>query len=153
MRRADRKESTCYPPSPRGKSTAYTDEQREQLRRGLLQVSDDIVSQFKIDDHWRTPANVNLTIFLRSDIFAFIQPTAPEQDKLPIQRIIWDDPEVLKRLIDHRLEFGSISSEAAGAIWDKLFPTEVVGIPAWVFVINTVLPRAQRYCLSNERSC
>ena len=35
MRRADRKESTCCPPSPRGKSTAYTDEQREQLRRGL----------------------------------------------------------------------------------------------------------------------
>ena len=112
-----------------------------ELLWGLLQVSDDIVSQFKIDDHWRTPANVNLTIFLRSDIFAFIQPTAPEQDKLPIQRIIWDDPEVLKRLIDHRLEFGGISSEAAGAIWDKLFPTEVVGIPAWVFVINTVLPR------------
>ena len=112
-----------------------------ELLWGLLQVSDDIVSQFQIDDHWRTAANVNLTIFLRSDIFAFIQPTAPEQDKLPIQRIIWDDPEVLKRLINHRLEFGSRSSEAAGAIWDKLFPTEVVGISAWDFVTNTVLPR------------
>ena len=31
-----------------------------ELLWGLLQVSDDIVSQFKIEDHWRTPANVNL---------------------------------------------------------------------------------------------
>ena len=112
-----------------------------ELLWGLLQASDDIVSEFRIDDHWRTAANLNLTIFLRSDIFAFIQPTAPEQDKLPIQRIIWDDPEVLKRLIDLRLEFGGTGSDDSTVIWDRLFPSEVVGISTWDFVISTVLPR------------
>ena len=112
-----------------------------ELLWGLLQVLGDIATEFRIDDHWRSAANVNLTLFLRSDIFAFIQPTAPEQDKLPIQRIIWDDPDVLKRLIDQRLEFGGPGLDAPDAIWDRLFPSEVVGIPAWQFVINTVLPR------------
>ena len=112
-----------------------------ELLWGLLQVLDDVVSQFRISDHWRTAANLHLTVFLRSDIFAFIQPTAPEQDKLPIQRIVWDDPEVLKRLIDQRLEFGSPKTGSAGAIWERLFPSEVVGIPTWQFVIDTVLPR------------
>ena len=44
-----------------------------ELLWGLLQVSVDIVWQFQIDDHWRTAANVNLTIFLTRDIFALIR--------------------------------------------------------------------------------
>ena len=112
-----------------------------ELLWGLLQVSDDIVDQFRIADHWRTAANVHLTVFLRSDIFAFIQPTAPEQDKLPIQRIIWDDPQVLKRLIDQRLEFGGTGSADPQDVWGQLFPQEVVGYNPWEFVVNTVLPR------------
>ena len=108
---------------------------------GLLQVADDIVSEFRVSDHWRTAANVNLSVFLRSDIFAFIQPTAPEQDKLPIQRIIWDEPEVLKRLIDQRIEFGGNNTNNPQAVWERLFPTEVVGRPTWDFLIETVLPR------------
>ena len=112
-----------------------------ELLWGLLQVSDDIVDQFRIADHWRTAANVHLTVFLRSDIFAFIQPKAPEQDKLPIQRIIWDDPQVLKRLIDQRLEFGGTGSADPQDVWGQLFPQEVVGYNPWEFVVNTVLPR------------
>ena len=92
-------------------------------------------------DHWREAANVNLTVFLRSDIFAFIQPTAPEQDKLPIQRITWDEPEILKRLIDQRIEFGGRNASDPSTVWEQLFPSDVVGSPAWDFVIKTVLPR------------
>ena len=112
-----------------------------ELLWGLLQVSDDIVTEFQRADHWREAANINLTVFLRSDIFAFIQPTAPEQDKLPIQRITWDEPEVLKRLIDQRIEFGGRSTNDPKTVWDQLFPSEVVGYPTWEFVIKTVLPR------------
>ena len=108
---------------------------------GLLQVSDDIVSEFRVSDHWRASANVNVSIFLRSDIFAFIQPTAPEQDKLPIQRIIWDDPDVLRRLIDQRIEFGGTNTDDPQIVWERLFPNEVVGRPTWDFLIETVLPR------------
>ena len=112
-----------------------------ELLWGLLLVADEVVAQFRIEDHWRVSANVHLTIFLRSDIFALIQPTAPEQDKLPIQRIVWDDPEVLRRLIDQRIEFGGARTYDAQKVWDQFFPSDVMGSTAWEFVINTTLPR------------
>ena len=112
-----------------------------ELLWGLLQVSTDIAAEFNIADHWRIPVNLSLTVFLRSDIFAFILPTAPEQDKLPIQRITWTDSEVLKRLVDLRLEFGVESSDDAATIWGKLFCQEVAGHEVWDFVTRNVLPR------------
>ena len=108
---------------------------------GLLEVSGDIVSAFQIENYRRRAVNVSLTVFLRSDIFALIQPTALEQDKLPIQRIIWDDQEVLKRLVELRLQFGVSNAEVGSVIWQKYFPSQVVNIAAWDFVIGTVLPR------------
>ena len=112
-----------------------------QLLWGLLQVATDIVPEFGKQDHWRNAVKVYMTIFLRSDIFAVIQPKAPEQDKLPIQRIVWDDREVLKRLIDARFEFGSPTRDTADQTWNHLFPQEVVGLTPWNFVIDSVLPR------------
>ncbi len=108
---------------------------------GLLEVSGDIVSQLKIENYRRKAVNASLTIFLRSDIFALIQPTALEQDKLPIQRIVWDDEEVLKRLVDMRLQFGVNNTETGDVVWQRFFPAEMVGIGTWDFVTNTVLPR------------
>ena len=116
-------------------------EQLSELLWGLLQVSDDITAEFGKQDSWRASVNVNLTVFLRSDIFSFIQPTASEQDKLPILRIVWDDPSMLKRLINLRLEFGSGALADASTIWDRLFPVEVAGKPTWNFALDTVLPR------------
>ena len=116
-------------------------EHLSQLLWGLLQVADDIVTEFQKEDHWRRSVGVNLTIFLRSDIFAFIQPTAAEQDKLPIQRIIWEHPNVLKNLIDARLVYGNSNPDSAATTWARLFPAEVVGLPTWDFVTSTILPR------------
>ena len=98
-----------------------------QLLWGLLLLSNDLVPEFMKSDSWRRPVNVYLTVFLRSDIFAAIQPKAPEQDKLPLQRIVWDDREVMKRLIDSRFEFGSSTKDSAEQSWRHLFPTEIVG--------------------------
>ena len=108
---------------------------------GLLRVSDDIVEEFQIDDYWRTSANLYLTVFLRSDIFSVIQPTAREQDKLPIERITWQDPETLRRVLDLRLAFGTPNVDSSSAVWERLFPDQVVGISAWDFIASTVLPR------------
>ena len=112
-----------------------------ELLWGLLQVTDDIASEFRIEDFWRKAANVKLTVFIRSDIFALVQPTAPEQDKLPIQRIIWEDPDILKRIVDLRFQFGAAYNFDPDYIWEQLFPDEVVGLPIWEFVNGTVLPR------------
>ena len=112
-----------------------------KLLLGLLQVSNDIVLEFQKKDHWREPVSVFLTVFLRSDIFSVIQPRAPEQDKLPIQRIVWGDSEVLKRVIDFRLEHGNARGMTAQETWTQLFPREVVGKVPWEFVVDSVLPR------------
>lgn len=112
-----------------------------QLLWGLLLLSNDLVPEFMKSDSWRRPVNVYLTVFLRSDIFAAIQPKAPEQDKLPLQRIVWDDREVMKRLIDSRFEFGSSTKDSAEQSWRHLFPTEIVGKTPWDFVFDSVLPR------------
>ena len=95
-----------------------------ELLWGLLLVSNDIVADFLKQDHWRTAVEVNLTVFLRSDIFAYIQPTAAEQDKLPIQRIIWDDPQMLRQIIDQRLLNDAPIGQDAPKIWSQIFPPE-----------------------------
>ncbi len=112
-----------------------------ELLWGLLQVTGDIATEFRIEDYWRKAANVNLTVFLRSDIFALVQPAAPEQDKLPIQRIVWEDPEVLRRLINLRFQFGAGYEADPDTIWERLFPNDVVGLSPWEFIVSTVLPR------------
>ena len=108
---------------------------------GLLQVSEDIVSDFGIADHRRKPVTLYLTVFLRSDIFAAIQPQAFEQDKLPIQRITWNDAETLRRLVDLRIQFGLPSGDTAQNVWARLFPEEVVGRSVRGFIDDTALQR------------
>ena len=48
-----------------------------------------------------------MTVLLRSDIFAFIQHLMPEQDKLPIVRVTWDDRELLLRMLEERMLHGA----------------------------------------------
>lgn len=112
-----------------------------ELILGLLNVADDISDEFQHQDHWRKRVNVSVTVFLRSDIFALIQPLAAEQDKLPLQRLVWDDPEVLLRVLNERIQHAMPKNVDAEAIWKQLFPTEVVGVPTSEFITRTVLPR------------
>ena len=99
-----------------------------ELIWGLLQVAEDIAPEFQHEDYWRKPVDASVTVFLRSDIFAFIQPLAAEQDKLPIQRIVWDEPALLMRLLNLRLEHSIPKNYSADDVWSTLFPREVVGM-------------------------
>ena len=112
-----------------------------QLLWGLLQVGDDIVSEFEKEDSRRSPVNLTLTIFLRSDIFAVIRPSAAEQDKLPIQHMTWSDPGMLRRLVDLRLAHPFARNHKIADIWQKLFPSEIEGKSPWRFIRTTALPR------------
>jgi len=112
-----------------------------ELLWGLLEVVENIADDFQHEDFYRKRMNVSLTIFLRSDIFAFIQPKAAEQDKLPIQRIEWDDSELLLRVIDQRLLHSAPKKYNADSIWAQIFPKEVVGLPIKTFIIQTIISR------------
>ena len=51
------------------------------------------------------PVDFSLTVFLRSDIFSHIQDQSGEKDKLEFARILWEDPELLMRVVNERLTF------------------------------------------------
>src|SRR5207253_940189 len=93
------------------------------------------------EDAWRARVNLSVIIFLRSDIFAYIQSLAVEQDKLPLHRIVWSDEEILLRVVEQRLAHGLPTNFAIADVWRTLFPEEVVGLPTSKFITSTTLRR------------
>jgi len=110
------------------------------LLLGLLRVTKAIVDDFASSD-LRQAVRITLTILLRSDIFSHLEPLATERDKWPLQRIGWNDPALLLRVIDERLEHGGISKVSAEDVWENLFESTVVGVPVRDFIIRYTLPR------------
>ena len=108
---------------------------------GLLGVVQYIPSDFRRSSSKVEPVNATVTVLLRSDIFAFIQPLIPEQDKLPIVRVTWDDEELLLRVLEERMLHGAPRARVAADVWAGLFPTEVAGLTCPKFILRTVLPR------------
>ena len=73
-----------------------------ELIGGLLGVVQYIPNDFRRSSSRVKPVNARVTLLLRSDIFAFIQHLIPEQDKLPIVRVTWDDQELLLRVLEDK---------------------------------------------------
>jgi len=112
-----------------------------ELLNGLIRVAGEIPEQFGHHDSRRKRVNLTITVFIRSDIFAFVQPLATEEDKLPIQRVVWDDPELLLKLVYQRLEYAAPAGLEGKEIWARVFPDKVVGVSAWEFITRTVLQK------------
>ena len=87
------------------------------------------------------PIATKIAILLRSDIFAHIQHLIPEQDKLPIVRVTWNDHGLLLRVLEERMLYGAPNTQTAEDIWKMLFPGEVVGVSSQQFILRTVLSR------------
>ncbi len=119
---------------------AHEVEHLSALLSGLLRVGNNIIDDFQSSYHRRDPVDVSIIIFLRSDIYAHVQPLTVEQDKLPLSRIVWDDNELLIKVIDERLEHAA-KHFPADTIWQRLFPQEVVGMPTQDWIIYHSLPR------------
>ena len=107
---------------------------------GLLNVAREITKEFAKKDHWRKPVNVSITIFLRSDIFERVMKNAREPDKISCDKLHWEDPEVLIRIIEERL---SASREIAdpGHIWEEVFCPTVKNESSRKYILDVVLPR------------
>jgi hypothetical protein len=119
---------------------AHEVERLSELLSGLLRVGSNIINDFRSSSHWRTSVPVSITIFIRSDIFAHVQPLAIEQDKLPIRRISWADPELLMKVINQRLQHGA-ENFGAERIWQDLFPREVAGMRTQEWIVSNCMPR------------
>ena len=112
-----------------------------ELIAGLLGVAQFIPDDFKRSDDRVRPVEVNITVLLRSDIFAFIQHQLLEQDKLPIVQVIWNDEELLLRVLEERMLFDAPRERTASEVWVGIFPESVVGVTCQEFILRTVLPR------------
>lgn len=84
--------------------------------------------------------NVKMTIFLRSDIYSIMQEYAREKDKLVVQKIEWDNAEMLGRVLDKRITFASGIASPVDA-WREFFKTKNDGEDIKEFVITHTRPR------------
>ena len=108
---------------------------------GLLRAVGDIRRDFSRGDYWREPVSLTLTVFLRSDIFAHLMNTAREPDKISYCRLLWDDAEMLLRVIDQRLMAARGHEGDPLAVWREMFCSDVRGIPVRDYLVQRTLPR------------
>ena len=112
-----------------------------ELIRGLLNVVQDIPRDLGRSTHGLQPVATQVTVLLRSDIFAFVQPLMAEQDKLPIERVVWNERDLLIRVLNQRLLQNAPNQMTEGDVWQQLFPDDVVGVSPIEFILRTTLPR------------
>ena len=66
---------------------------------------------------------------------------AREPDKLNPTRLIWDDQELLFRIIEERYVSSHGSSVKPSELWDRYFSTKVRGIEIKDYIVKRILPR------------
>jgi hypothetical protein len=112
-----------------------------ELLFGLLSVSVRVAEEFAKEGHWRDPVNLSLTLFLRSDIYSAMIRFARERDKLPIRRMTWEDPELLRRVLEERFVKSGADVVLPDQIWERYFPELVRNTPVRDYLSDAVLPR------------
>ena len=65
----------------------------------------------------------------------------PEHDKLPIQRVVWNDTELLRRVLVQRLMQSAPTAMSEVDVWEHVFPEDIVGRSATDFIFDSVLRR------------
>lgn len=103
---------------------------------GLLDVVENIIRDFSKDSSWDKKVSISLILFLREDIFSVMKKYAPEADKLPIKMIIWNDSELLLRIIEERMKRDGIID-----IWSEFFCDSVDGMKTKEYLISRILPK------------
>jgi hypothetical protein len=108
---------------------------------GLFSASNQLLNDFSRADSRRKAVNVTAAIFLRSDIFNRIIEVAREPDKIAVTRLMWDDPELLRQVIESRYLAAHPEAVNGAEIWEKYFCTTVKGMPTREYITSRTLPR------------
>lgn len=108
---------------------------------GLLGVSGRIFKELSYIKSIQTSISFHLTIFLRSDIFKHILSVAREPDKMEVSRLLWDDSEILLRIIEERFVELSSNKYEKKDLFSKFFVPEINGVSTKTFIINSIFPR------------
>ena len=108
---------------------------------GLLEVAQGLPTELRKQDNRRQSIQLNLVIFLRSDIFYRIRRVSREPDKMPYSLLRWDDTELLCRIIEERFISSFETPLEASALWQQYFCSTVNGTPTREYITETILKR------------
>jgi hypothetical protein len=112
-----------------------------ELLYGLLGVSSRVADDFRRSASGLKPIKLHFTLFLRSDIYANMLQFARERDKLPVRMLTWNDPEMLRSVIEERFaKSGAIAGEGE-SIWDRYFCPSLDSVPVQDYLVATIFPR------------
>lgn len=107
----------------------------------LLSAGDTIAVQYQRGGLKRPRINLTLLVFLRSDIFSHILATAREADKIACNRMDWNDPVLLQRVVEERFCASLDGQVAASEIWERFFPPSVCEMPTKDYIVSRIIPR------------
>lgn len=108
---------------------------------GLLSAASRMPVEFGHKGSHRQPINLTLSVFLRSDIFHRIMDVAREPDKIPYSRILWDDKELLLRVLEERYAASHEGIRDASELWTKYFCPTIKGRSPQDYFTKQILPR------------
>jgi hypothetical protein len=108
---------------------------------GLFSAGNQLLNDFSRSDSRRKSVNCTAAIFLRSDIFNRIIEIAPEPDKIAVTRLVWEDPELLRQVIESRYLAAHPEALDGSEIWNKYFCPTVKGVPTKDYITSRTLPR------------
>lgn len=111
------------------------------LLLGLLGAVGRVAQDFDREDSWRQKVELTLVVFLRSDIYAYIQRVAREPDKIPTQILSWSDRRLLLRLIEERFLAVRPPLTAPEELWERFFCATVKDMETRAYLLSRVLPR------------
>jgi hypothetical protein len=112
-----------------------------QFLLGLLGAAGRVATDFRHEDSRRQAVSVSLAIFLRTDIFFQLLANAREPDKIIAFKVDWQDPELLRRVIEARFLSSHEGSVVPEELWTKYFVPSVHGIATREYFTERILLR------------
>ena len=85
--------------------------------------------------------HLSILIFLRSDIFSHVLKSARERDKISFSRLMWNDAEVLLRIIEERIIYFSEEEITPSDVWDRFFCKDIKSVPIKKYLVENIIPR------------
>jgi len=112
-----------------------------QFLLGLLSAAGRVATDFRHEDSRRQAVSVSLAIFLRTDIFFQLLANAREPDKIIAFKVDWQDPELLRRVIEARFLSSHEDSVLPEELWTKYFLPSVRGMATKEYFTERILQR------------
>jgi hypothetical protein len=125
----------------RGWDRASNIPQLSEMFLGLLVSTGKLEVEFAKQRRDKERVELTLGIFLRSDIFYYLKKQAREPDKLPATALLWNDPDLLLRVVEERFLVARGGETDPKTLWTQFFTPTVGGIPTPSYLLARVLPR------------